>query len=39
MAQLFPIQAKKSTLVSGNQPGEFFFKKQTNKRIQKKQKN
>ena len=39
MVQLFPIQAKKSTLVPGNQLGEFFFKKQTNKRIQKKQKN
>ena len=36
MAQLFPIQAQKSTLFSGNRRGEIFFKKKkTNNKKQK----
>ena len=42
MAQLFPIQAQKSTLFSGNRRGEIFFKKKkkptTKNKKQKRQK-
>ena len=38
MAQLFPIQAQKSTLFSGNRRGEIFFKKKKNQQQKTKSK-